>query len=194
MKKKIWISVVVLFILALIIKPVMTAAQQKKEFKYHNNLLKTITLTSTDFIADGKIPVECTGDGEELSPALQWTNIPKGTKSFVLLMTDYDAPAPFFKISTVDHWVIYNIPAEHTALSKGLTSGQLQESNISSGQNFKKGIEYKGPKPPLGVHNYYFRVYALSVSALNLKNPTKQEVMNAMKGKVLAYGELIGKY
>ncbi len=194
MKKKIWISVVVLFILALIIKPVITAAQQKKEFKYHDTLSKTITLTSTDFSASGKIPVECTGDGEELSPALHWGNIPKGTKSFVLLMTDYDAPAPFFKISTVDHWVIYNISADRKALYKGLTSGQLQEMHISSGQNYKKGIEYKGPKPPVGVHKYYFRIYALSVSELNLKNPTKQEVMNAMKGNILAYGELIGKY
>lgn len=194
MKKKILISIPVIFLLIMIIKPLITAAQQKKEFKYHENLSKTITLISDDFVAGGNIPVECTGDSNELSPELRWNNAPTGTKSFVLLMTDYDAPAPFFKISTIDHWVIYNIPAAITFLSKGLTSGQLQENHISSGQNFKKGIEYKGPKPPVGVHNYYFRIYALSVDTLNLNNATKQEVMEAMKGNILAYGELIGRY
>jgi len=194
MKKKIIITLFVLLFVGIATKPLIVAAQQKKEFKYHENISNTITLTSGDFVAGGKIPVECTGDSVELSPALNWNNVPKDTKSFVLLMTDYDAPAPFFKISTVDHWVIYNIPAEITALKKGLTSGQLQEEDISSGQNFKKGIEYKGPKPPIGIHNYYFRIYALSVDKLNLNNPTKQEVMDAMQGNVLAYGELIGRY
>ena len=120
--------------------------------------------------------------------------MPEGTKSLVLLCTDYDGPAPFLKLLTIDHWVVYNIPADKTLLGKGSTSKSLQAKGISSGKNFKGTLEYKGPKPPIGKHRYFFRLYALSTPELNLTQPTKKEVMEAMKNNVLSYGELVGIY
>jgi Raf kinase inhibitor-like YbhB/YbcL family protein len=194
MIKKILIIIPVLLVLALVIKLTLVYFQQKSEFDFHTNIPNTIKLESADFITEGMIPMECSGKGKELSPELHWSNLPEGTRSLVLLMTDYDAPAPFLKIMTIDHWTVYNIPIRIIALPKGSTSTALQKDSVNLGQNFKKGIEYKGPKPPIGMHNYYFRIYALSAPHLNLNNPTKKEVMDAMKGSMLAYGELRGRF
>jgi len=194
MIKKLLITIPVILLLALVTKLAVVYFQQKAEFDFHTNIPNTIKLQSSDFVPDGMIPLECSGRGKDLSPELHWSNIPEGTRSLVLLMTDYDAPAPFLKIMTIDHWTVYNIPTRIASLSKGSTSVQLQNDSISLGQNFKKGIEYKGPKPPIGEHSYYFRIYALSIPHLNLTNPTKKEVMDAMKSSVLAYGELVGRF
>jgi len=196
MIKKIVISILILIVCAVTARFIYTAIQQNKEFNFHTNIPKTITLTSPDFVQDGTIPVELTGDGKglELSPELHWSNLPEGTKSLVLLCTDYDGPSPVLKLLTIDHWVVYNIPGAKTFLTKSSTSKSLQAEGISSGKNFKGTLEYKGPKPPLGKHRYFFRMYALSIPTLNLFQPTKKEVMAAMKNNVLAYGELIGIY
>ena len=68
----------------------------------------------------------------------------------------------------------------------------LKKSNLET--NITGGSQYVGPNPPIGHHEYYFRIYALSKSTLILYNANKASVMEAMKGSILAYGELIGKF
>jgi len=194
MIKKILFLLLSIFVLSVTGRFIYTAIQQKNEFDFHADVSKTITLASTDFIQNGKIPIQFTGNGKELSPELHWNNLPKGTKSLVLLCTDYDGPTPLLKLLTIDHWVVYNIPVDKASLRQGSTSKSLLAEGILSGKNFKGTLDYKGPKPPLGQHRYFFRIYALSTEVLNLTEPTKKEVLAAMKNNVLSYGELVGIY
>jgi Raf kinase inhibitor-like YbhB/YbcL family protein len=183
-----------LITLAVIGRVIYTSIQQSNEFDFHATIPKTIELVSADFSQHSTMPIDLTAYGKELSPELHWSNLPEGTKSLVLLCTDYDGPTPLLKLLTIDHWVVYNIPVNKTSLSQGSVSKDLQAAGMLSGKNFKGTLEYKGPKPPMGKHRYFFRLYALSIPTLNLIQPTKKEVMQAMKDNVLAYGELVGMY
>ena len=113
MIKKILFLLLSIFVLSVTGRFIYTAIQQKNEFDFHADVSKTITLASTDFIQNGKIPIQFTGNGKELSPELHWNNLPKGTKSLVLLCTDYDGPTPLLKLLTIDHWVVYNLSLIH---------------------------------------------------------------------------------
>lgn len=194
MKKALLIVPPICIILAIVFKLFTTASKQRVEFEYHDSIPKTIELASTSFENNGMIPTAFSAKGGNVSPELHWSNIPQETKSFVVLMTDYDGPAPFLKLSTVSHWVVYNIPAGMHELEEGIDSLILEGAEIQLGINYTKNGVYAGPKPPMGVHRYFFRIYALSVPSLKFTHLQKQEVMDAMKGNVLAYGELIGKY
>ena len=113
-------------------------------------------LESTAFDANGLIPAKYTCDGEDISPPLIWDEVPKGTKSIVLIVDDPDAPGRTFV-----HWVIYDIPAtvrqlpEKIAAVKALPNGGVQGTN-----DFGK-LGYGGPCPPSGIHRYFFKLYAL---------------------------------
>jgi Raf kinase inhibitor-like YbhB/YbcL family protein len=194
MIKNILLLLFILITGAFVIRLIQVSKQQRAEFNYHKSIPQTIALSSDDFVHDEMMPTPFSGKSDNKSPELHWGNLPTGTKSLVLLMTDYDGPAPYFKLTTVSHWVLYNIPAQVHTLPQAITVKQLQADHIISGVNYTGGIDYAGPKPPIGVHRYFFRVYALSVPTLDLANPGKQEVLEAMEGKILAYGELVGKF
>ena len=166
--------------------------QQKTELNYHSTISKTIELGSADFAHKGIIPIEFTALGNNISPSLYWNNVPSNAKSLVILVTDYDAPGPYLKLFTVDHWVVYNVSPLEKSIPKAIEKFQLE--GLSFGKNVYKEINYTGPKPLIGTHNYVFRIYALSISNINLTNPTKKEIMEVMKDSILAYGELIGRY
>lgn len=194
MKKKILILIPIILILAIATRLIFVYNQQKEEFDFHKNIPKTIILCSDDFVQNGVIPIEFTGKGKNISPSLRWSNLPVGTRSLALLVTDYDAPAPYLKLNTIDHWVVYNINPQINNFQKGTNANLLKNMNVSVGENISGGKEYIGPKPPLGTHSYYFRIYALSTSNLNLTKPDKKVLIKAMAGSVLAYGELVGSY
>jgi hypothetical protein len=92
----------------------------------------------------------------------------------------------------VSHWVLYNIPAGVTEIADRATNEDLRKQNISLGLNISGGEGYTPPCPPLGTHQYIFRVYALDVGTLQTTSNSKSAVMTAMQGHILAYGELIG--
>lgn len=156
-----------------------------------------IRITSPAFHAGQPIPRKYTGEGEDVSPPLEWSGVPEGTQELVLICDDPDAPTPEPWV----HWVLYKIPADVTKLPENLPKtpklenppGALQGKNSwPSGQT----IGYRGPMPPPGHgrHRYYFRLYALNTK-LNLQpGATKKEVMQAIKGHILGEGELIGTY
>ncbi|MBI3274830.1 MAG: YbhB/YbcL family Raf kinase inhibitor-like protein [Methylocystis sp.] len=149
-------------------------------------------LSSTAFADGATIPRRFTCDGEDLSPALQWSDAPAPTKSFVLLCDDPDAPA-----GTWRHWAAYDIPADVTSLAEdaGRSGGRVA---------FKQAINdfnrpgYGGPCPPRrhGIHHYHFRLLALSHSELALpgKDPSCQEVERQARQHMLAEAKLVGVY
>ena len=157
---------------------------------------KTLALeiTSSAFAANGAIPTKHTCDGEDLSPALAWTGVPEGTKSFALIMDDPDAPP-----GTWVHWVLYDLPADASGLPEGVPQMEKLESGAAHGlcwgtSSFNR-VGYYGPCPPPGSpHHYHFKLYALDVVLGLTPRATKPEVLKAMGGHVLAESELIGTY
>ncbi|MBP7460784.1 MAG: YbhB/YbcL family Raf kinase inhibitor-like protein [Candidatus Delongbacteria bacterium] len=194
MIKKTLIFIPFLLLLVIAFRMVTVYIEQNDEFNYHRNIPKSIRLWSADFEPNGTIPIRFTALGENVSPSLYWDNVPAETQSLAIIVVDYDAPSPFIKLTTIDHWIVFNIDPTIKCFDPALTSRQLIEDSMSLGITITGGTDYVGPNPPLGTHRYYFRVYALSVSHLDLLKPTKEILMNTMKDKVLAYGELIGVF
>ncbi len=194
MAKKILLSILCLLVAAIIYKLIAAYIDQRREISFNKDIPKTIRLWSDDFKHNNTMPTECTGLGKNVSPSLHWDNLPEGTQSLAIVAVDYDAPSPLFRILTIDHWVVFNIPSELSHLDKAMNSEKLTANRISLGKNITGGTRYTGPNPPFGTHRYFFRIYALSVPRLDLIEPTKAELMKEMEGKILAYGELIGTY
>ena len=152
-------------------------------------------LTSPQFAAGASLPAEhvlqgfgCTGGNH--SPALNWRGVPAGTQSLALTVYDPDAPTG----SGWWHWVVYNLPAETRSLPEAAGSGAGLPAGTLSGRNSAKGTIYIGPCPPTGTHRYFFKLYALDTT-LNLSaGASKEEVLRAMDGHVLAQAELMGRY
>ncbi len=158
------------------------------------NMPKTIRLTSPAFAEGQMIPKRHAVAGEDLSPQLEWSNVPSGTKELALIVDDPDAPVAEPWV----HWVIYKLPADATGLPEGVATKLDLDSPVKARQGHntwgEKFIGYKGPEPPSGTHRYYFKLYALD-APLDLKaGASKKELLAAMKGHVLAEGELMGKF
>jgi len=158
--------------------------------KMNLDSLPKLTVTSPAFEQDGIIPSRYTCDGKDISPAISWSGAPEGTKSFVLISDDPDAP-----MGTWVHWIVYNIPGNVTELTEAVESQEVLDDGIMQGVSSWKRIGYGGPCPPSGTHRYFFKVYALDCTlAIKPKDANKKEVLKAMKGHIIAYGELIGNY
>lgn len=147
-------------------------------------------LKSDVFVQNSPIPQKYTGEGENISPPLSWSNYPASTKSFALICDDPDAP-----MGTWVHWVIYNIPLLASELKEGIPSREELDDNSKQGITDFRKIGYGGPYPPPGLpHRYFFKFYALD-TVLNLSaGATKEGLLSAMKGHVLAETQLIGTY
>jgi Raf kinase inhibitor-like YbhB/YbcL family protein len=148
--------------------------------------LVRIRVESGAFEHGGQMPVRHTRDGENASPPLAWSGVPDGAKSIVVICEDRDvAGGPFV------HWVLYNLPPDLPGLPAG-GDGR----GASQGLNDFGEIGYDGPQPPpgSGLHHYHFLVYALDTLIDPRDGMTKMELFAAMRGHVLAQGELIGTY
>jgi Raf kinase inhibitor-like YbhB/YbcL family protein len=148
------------------------------------------SLQSSAFKQGTEIPRKFTCQGSDVSPALAWTGAPAGTKSFVLIADDPDAPA-----GTWVHWVLYELPAGTTQLAENAPKTERLPAGGVQGTNDFKHIGYGGPCPPAGkAHRYFFKLYALDAT-VNLKpGVRKGEVELAMKGHILGQAELMGTY
>ena len=155
--------------------------------------MATIDIRSPRFGAGGEIPVKHTCEGEDVSPALSWSTVPKGTKSLVLIVDDPDAPDPKAPKMTWVHWVLFNIPPDATGLPEGVKPDALP-AGTEQGLNDWKRTGYGGPCPPIGRHRYFHKLYALDTKLTGVSKPNKAQVEAAMKGHVLAQGQLIGTY
>jgi Raf kinase inhibitor-like YbhB/YbcL family protein len=144
------------------------------------------TLTSPAFVSDGLIPAIFTCDGENKSPELHWIHPPDGTKSFVLIVDDPDAPN-----GTFTHWVLFDIPATMDHLPTVASDVGV------SGRNDFQQDGYGGPCPPPnhGQHRYFFKLFALKADSLNLQQgASRAEVEQAVKEHLLEKTELMGRY
>lgn len=152
-------------------------------FKEHR---VAFTLSSPAFPPDGPVSAEFTCDGGGVSPPLAWTDAPDGTRSFVLVMHDPDAPD-----GELTHWILFNLPAEAAHLPQGV------DGEGSPGTNSLDEIGYSPPCPPPGAsaHRYVFTLYALSADRLGLDDSARREaVENAFEDHLLAQTQLVGMY
>ena len=140
-----------------------------------------LTVTSPAFGENEKIPADYTCDGFDISPQLNISGIPDGTVSLALIVEDPDAP-----LGVWDHWIVYNIPPAGV-IGKNSTTGT--EAVNSFGRK-----SYGGPCPPFGTHRYVFSAYALDTQLSLGDAAGKREVLEAMRGHILAKGRLTGVY
>lgn len=129
----------------------------------------------------------------DVSPSLYWRRLPEGTISLSLIVEDPDAPDPTAPTSTWVHWILYNIPAIITGLEENVAAENLPKWTLQ-GLNDWHRTTYSGPCPPIGLHRYFFKLYALDTMLPDLEKPTKKTLEKAMEGHILGYAELIGKY
>jgi Raf kinase inhibitor-like YbhB/YbcL family protein len=148
-----------------------------------------IKITSSAFQQEGMIPSKYTCDGADVSPPLQWDEIPEDTKSIALINDDPDAP-----MGTWVHWALYNLPADTKELAENIPPEETLPNGAKQGITDFGRIGYGGPCPPSGTHRYFFKIYALD-SQLELESgANKNQLLKAMEGHILAQGELMGKY
>lgn len=150
-----------------------------------------IRVSSPAFRDGDMIPKKYTCDGEDASPPLQFSGVPAGTKSLVLICDDPDAP-----VGTWTHWVLFNLPPDTKTLAEKIPASATLPSGAIHGQNSWGGrkIGYGGPCPPSGTHRYYFKVYALDVKLDLHAGTTKKHLVKAMKRHIIGQGELMGTY
>jgi Raf kinase inhibitor-like YbhB/YbcL family protein len=151
--------------------------------------VETLEVKSDVFKSGEIIPRKYTCDGDDISPQLSWTKPPKEAKELVLICDDPDAP-----MGTFVHWVAYGIPPDTANLSVNVPKKDTAMGFRQGKNNFGK-VGYGGPCPPHGsTHRFFFKLYAID-KPTNLKpGVTKEAVMKAIQGHILAQGELIGRY
>lgn len=149
-----------------------------------------LALFTTTFHRDATLPLSMVAKpcgGENRPPALHWSVVPNGTRSFALVVHDPDAP---LKGGFV-HWILYDIPRSTRSLAADRAIAGAQ-----SGRNGAGSTGYFGPCPPPGkVHHYNFTLYALDVPAIVTAHPlTAGELDSAVAGHTLATAHLTGLY
>lgn len=142
-----------------------------------------VSVSSPVFSNGSAIPAKYTCDGDGKSPPLSWSNLPAGTRSVAVVVDDPDAPHGKFA-----HWVVYDVPPGTTAIGEGALPAGAEQ-----GKNGKGQPGWTPPCPPSGTHHYHFEVFALG-SPLTLSQPTEDDLFRAMRGHVLAQGEIVGTY
>ena len=146
--------------------------------------MEPIKVTSPVFRENHPIPAKYTCEGLDINPALAIEQVPSEARSLALIMDDPDAPG-----GTWVHWVLWNINPKTTEISEdSVPPGARQGVN-----DFKRN-NYGGPCPPSGIHRYFFKLYALDTELELPQKKGKAALENAMKGHVLAHGELVGLY
>jgi len=141
-------------------------------------------ISSPAFADGGAIPKKYTCDGQNIAPPLEWSGLPKESKTVAIVCEDPDAPS-----GTFTHWVVYDLPATTRSLREGASVGKAGVNDFG-----KAG--FGGPCPPKKdhAHHYHFHMYALDVDSLGPAGLSKGDVREAMSGHVLAEGELTGVY
>ena len=151
--------------------------------------MKNIKVLSEAFKHNQPIPIEHTCDGENISPALSWDEVPEGTKSITLIVDDLDGPN-----GTFEHWVLFNIPANIRELPRGMKGAGTFSDGSRHGINGFGKLGYGGPCPSNGIHIYNFRIYALDTTLSLIPGMPRNRVYEGMRGHILNKGKLVGIY
>ena len=150
-----------------------------------------MVLSSPAFLPGGAIPRQHTCQGADTPPPLNWSNVPVGTRSLLLILDDPDAPDPAAPRLTWVHWLLYELPPTATGVAGGVAPLPV---GTRAGLNDFKRTTYGGPCPPIGRHRYFFKLYALDRSLAELNEPNKAALEAASQNHVLAKAQLIGTY
>ncbi|HXB58559.1 MAG TPA: YbhB/YbcL family Raf kinase inhibitor-like protein [Candidatus Acidoferrales bacterium] len=149
-----------------------------------------INVTSTAFEDGQPIPEKYTGQGDNVSPPLQWSDAPQQTKSFALICEDPDAPS-----GTFTHWLVYNLPPTTISLDENVPKGQSMVYGFLQGKSDFGNVGYGGPAPPAGkVHHYIFKVYAVDIVLLLQGGGDRSDLVSAMNSHIIGEGELTGTF
>ena len=148
-----------------------------------------LDIKSTAFGEGNSIPKQYTCDGADISPQLSWSQPPEGTGSMVLICDDPDAP-----MGTWVHWVLYGLSPDTLEISENIPDDKEVLGGAKHGVNDFHKYGYGGPCPPGGTRRYFFKLYAVDTVVDLDPGATKDEVLDAIKGHVLAQGQLMGRY
>jgi Raf kinase inhibitor-like YbhB/YbcL family protein len=146
----------------------------------YNGEVSAMRITSSVFKEGESIPRRYTCQGENINPSLRWEDIPPGTKSFALIVDDPDAP-----MGTWVHWLVKDIPPEARMIQEASVPGKEVENSFGNSR-------YGGPCPPLGIHRYFFKLYALNVSSFEARNA--KEFQAAVDRHKIGEARLMGRY
>ncbi|MGE5298152.1 MAG: YbhB/YbcL family Raf kinase inhibitor-like protein [Acidobacteriaceae bacterium] len=147
-----------------------------------------MVITSLAFENQGKIPVEYTCNGENVSPPLLISGVPEEAQSLALILEDPDVPKSFKPDGLFVHWLAWDIPPDITELPEGI------EPPGVIGQNGAGKAGYTGPCPPDREHRYFFKLFALDTLLTDARIANREDLLKAMEGHILAEAELVGKY
>jgi Raf kinase inhibitor-like YbhB/YbcL family protein len=171
------------------------------------NVTPPLKITSPAFSDGGTIPLKYTCAATTpppsgpmqislgVSPLLQWTNVPKGTASFVLILHDADAHIGK-AFDDIPHWVVFNIPGDATQLLEGIPPDAPLGNGTMQGNNMMRRAAYQGPcAPPGGApHHYTFELYALDTKLDLPQGAGRADIQKAMDGHVLSATVYIGLF
>ena len=152
--------------------------------------LSDMNISSPDLAQGERIADKHSHDGGNVSPALQWHDVPSGTRSLAVFCHDPDAPL----ITTTGnygfvHWLLYNIPPDTTHIPQGC-------KDYAQGLNNFNDTGYGGPKPPPGHgrHHYFFWVLALDLEPTLADGLELAAFLEKVEPHVLGMNRLMGYY
>ncbi|KAA0236515.1 MAG: YbhB/YbcL family Raf kinase inhibitor-like protein [Actinobacteria bacterium] len=147
--------------------------------------LGDLTVSSPAFEHGGRIPDEHTCEGEDVSPPLEWSAVPEGTRELVIICHDPDAPLT----DGFTHWVAYGIAPDSGGIEEG--GGPHTE-----GSNDFGSTGYGGPAPPPGhgTHHYYFHLYAIDAELGAGPGLSRDEVLERIDEHIIEQARVVGTY
>jgi Raf kinase inhibitor-like YbhB/YbcL family protein len=157
-------------------------------------MLMAFTLKSPAFAPGDRIPKRHSAEGDNVSPTLEWSEVPAGTRELALVCDDPDAPQDEPWV----HWLVYKIPPSLGALPELAVKGEgkAPDLEVVEGRNSWGKVGYGGPLPPKGhgTHHYNFTLYALDEPLHIRSGASKDELLASMKGHTVGQATLTGIY
>ncbi|MFM9921367.1 YbhB/YbcL family Raf kinase inhibitor-like protein [Variovorax sp. H27-G14] len=158
--------------------------------------MASIALTSVAFADHAPLPARCTADapdGEGVSPPLQWTGVPAGAASLVLIVEDADSPTP----NPLVHAIVVGLPVDGASLAEAAMPSEGNDGGgLHVGRNSALQAAWLPPDPPPGhgVHRYAFQLFALGQVPVFSEAPGRDELVDTLKTHAVASGLIIGTY
>ncbi len=156
--------------------------------------MPSLQLSSPAFADGARLPIRYTADGQGVSPALVWRNVPDTAQSLALIVEDADAPLG----RPLVHAIVWDLPPGNGGLGEDAIRpdgpGNGDGSDVGRNSYFREG--WLPPDPPTGhgEHRYVFQLFALAETPDPGDNPRRSALVKAMHGRILAAGVLTGTY
>jgi Raf kinase inhibitor-like YbhB/YbcL family protein len=148
--------------------------------------LGTLTVASPSFAHGGQLPDAHSSNGSGISPALTWSGVPDGTRSFAVVCHDPDAPL----VGGFTHWVVYGIPGDAIGLAEGAASGFISGVNGMGEPTWAPA----SPPPGHGTHFYYFHLFAIGSDASLEPGLSAEQLLERIDESILAQARIVGTY